>query len=90
VGEDKLSGSLSRVEGNNIGNYAYTAGDLNGGNNYTINSITGGQLTITACPLSVQADEESKIYGEVDPTFTYYFDGEYGLQFDDVMTGALT
>jgi outer membrane protein OmpA-like peptidoglycan-associated protein len=90
VGDDRLSGSLSRVEGNNVGNYAYTAGDLNGGNNYTISSITGGQLTITTCPLSVQADEESKIYGELDPTLGYYFDGDYGLQFDDVMTGALT
>ena len=90
VGDDKLSGSLSRVEGNNVGNYAYTAGDLNGGNNYTINAISGGQLTITACPLSVKANEDSKVYGEVDPTFTYYFDGEYGLQFDDVMTGSLT
>ena len=89
VGDDKLSGSLSRVEGNNVGNYAYTAGDLEGGNNYTITGISGGQLTITTCPLNVQADEDSKVYGEVDPTFTYYFTGLYGLQFDDEMTGSL-
>jgi outer membrane protein OmpA-like peptidoglycan-associated protein len=90
VGDDKLSGYLSRVQGNNIGNYAYTAGTLDGGNNYTISSISGGQLTITTCPLAVKADEESKIYGEEDPTLDYYFDGDYGLQFDDVMTGTLT
>jgi outer membrane protein OmpA-like peptidoglycan-associated protein len=90
VGQDRLSGSLSRVEGNNVGNYAYTAGTLDGGNNYIINSVTGGQLTITTCPLSVQADYNSKIYGELDPTLTYYFSGDYGLMFEDSMTGTLS
>ena len=89
VGNDRLSGQLSRVEGNNIGNYAYTRGTLDGGNNYTISSVSDGQLTITTCPLSVQADYESKIYGEADPALTYYFTGQYGLMFNDAMSGAL-
>ncbi|MCX6495930.1 MAG: MBG domain-containing protein, partial [Rhodoluna sp.] len=87
---DELSGSLSRVDGNNVGNYAYTAGTLDGGNNYIISSISGGQLTITSCPLYLEAEYQEKIYGEVDPTLSYNFVGDYGLMFSDSLTGAPT
>src|SRR5512140_1700679 len=38
--------------------------------NYTI-SYTAGTLTITAAPLMVTANNQSKAYGASDPTFTY-------------------
>ncbi|NBW73908.1 MAG: hemagglutination protein, partial [Microbacteriaceae bacterium] len=70
--------------------YNYTAGTLNGGDNYIISSISGGKLTITACPLIIQANDSEKVYGATDPTLSYYFDGEYGLVNGDTLTGSIT
>lgn len=87
---DTLSGSLARVSGNNIGEYAYTAGTLDGGDNYNISSISGGKLTITACPLVVRADDQEKIYGTADPTLSYYFAGDYSPVFGESLSGSLS
>ena len=89
VFDDILSGSLGRAAGDNIGNYAYTRGTLSGGNNYTIDSISG-KLTITTCPLAVYANYVEKVYGAVDPTIGYSFVGDYNLINGDTLTGALT
>ncbi|HIZ30042.1 MAG TPA: hypothetical protein H9813_02260, partial [Candidatus Fournierella merdipullorum] len=47
VGEDKLTGALSRAEGENVGEHAITQGTLAAGSNYTL-TFTGADLTITA------------------------------------------
>jgi outer membrane protein OmpA-like peptidoglycan-associated protein len=72
VGDDTLSGVLSRVAGENVGNYAISGvvdGDLANGNyDYTINN---GQLTINQRPLVLTADSLMKIYGAEDPALTW-------------------
>ena len=46
LGDDVLTGALTREEGENAGSYAITLGTLTAGDNYTI-SFTGAELTIT-------------------------------------------
>ncbi|NCA07458.1 MAG: hypothetical protein EBS85_01830 [Micrococcales bacterium] len=87
---DTLSGALSRTAGINLGDYAYNNGTLDGGNNYTLAPISGGKLTITTCPLDVWANDTRKMYGDVDPTFSYSFGGENRLINGDTLSGALT
>ena len=52
VGGDKLTGELSRAEGENVGDYAITQGTLAAGDNYTL-AFTGANLTITARPVTL-------------------------------------
>jgi hypothetical protein len=93
VGNDTLSGSLARAAGVNVGSYNYNNNGpdpLNGGNNYIVDSVSGGKLTITACGLDITANYQSKVYGEADPTLTYSFTGQYGLMDGDSLTGTLS
>ena len=53
VGEDKLTGALSRAEGKNVGEHAITQGTLTAGSNYTL-TFTGAKLTITARPVTLE------------------------------------
>ena len=53
VGEDKLTGELSRAEGENVGDYAITQGSLAAGSNYTL-TFTGANLAITAKPVALE------------------------------------
>ena len=71
-----LSGSLTRAAGESVagGPYAITQGTLAANGNYII-AFSGNALTITKAPLSVTADDKSKIYGATDPTFTATFTG---------------
>lgn len=48
-GTSVITGGLSRVAGENVGNYAIQQGSLAAGNNYTI-SYVGNQFTITKAP----------------------------------------
>lgn len=69
---DELSGTLSRVAGEDVGGYAITGtleGDL-ASNNYTV-TVDDGMLTITPRPLVISADDLAKIYGEEDPELTW-------------------
>ena len=52
VGKDKLTGELSRAEGENVGDYAITQGTLSAGSNYSIH-FTSANLTITARPVTL-------------------------------------
>jgi hypothetical protein len=81
-----LSGSLSRILGENVGKYAITQGSLSASSNYILN-FTGADLTISPATLNVVANSLSKIYGSVDPTLGYSVSG---LQFDDAATGVLS
>lgn len=84
-----MTGALSRVAGENVGDYAISQGTVAATNNYTI-SYTGANLTVTAAPLTVTADAKSKTYGESDPSLTYTPSGFVNGDTIAVMTGALS
>jgi MBG domain-containing protein len=86
VGGDTISGSLTRLVGENVGSYAINQGTLDAGSNYSI-SYTGADLSITAAPLTVTADAKSKTYGVADPALTYSSSGLVG---GDTISGSLT
>ena len=65
-----VTGSLSRVAGENVGIYAIQQGTLQAGQNYTID-FTGANLTISPATLIVKAETKRKVYSETDPILTY-------------------
>ncbi|TDS60145.1 MBG domain-containing protein, partial [Myroides indicus] len=84
-----LIGALSRTAGENVGTYPITPGDLSAGANYVID-FTGANFEITKATLTVIADDnQGKIYGEADPTFTYTVTGFQGSDDESILTGAL-
>jgi len=87
VGSDSFTGALSRTAGENVGSYAIRQGTLSAGSNYAI-SFTESDLAVTAKPIAVTADSQTKIYGSADPVLTYTF--STGLVGSDVFTGALS
>ncbi len=70
VGSDTVSGSLTRIPGEDVGVYAIEQGDFSAGSNYLI-TFTAGVFTIIAADIQVLADEVSKVYGEEDPALTF-------------------
>jgi len=90
---DTVVGALTRAPGQNVGTYAITQGTLaisdgNGGNNYNL-TFVGANLTITARPITITADPQSKVYGNADPALTYQITSG-SLAFSDTVVGALT
>src|SRR4029079_4571740 len=91
---DAFTGALSRDPGENVGAYAITQGSLaiadgNSGDNYDL-SFVSNDFSITKRAIEVTADAgQSKVYGDVDPTFTYAVTGG-ALQFSDAFTGAVS
>ena len=87
---EEFTGTLVRAAGENVDTYAITQGTLTAGDNYDL-SFTGADFTITPKTLVVVADEDqSKTYGEADPTFTFT---ATGFEFSDdanVFTGTLS
>ena len=67
---DAFTGALTRPSGEAVGSYAITQGSLALNANYLLTYI-GANLTITARPITVTADAQSKVYGDPDPAFTY-------------------
>jgi lipopolysaccharide export system protein LptA len=67
---DSFSGSLARDAGGDVGQYDITQGTLALNSNYSL-SYVGAKLTITARPVTVTADAQSKTYGDGDPALTY-------------------
>ncbi len=65
--------STSAVQSSKAGNYAIT---LSGGSdvNYKF-SFTNGTLTITKAPVTIIADDKTRIYGSSNPTFTLSYVG---------------
>ena len=85
---DSFTGALSRVSGEDIGNYAINQGSLSAGSKYLV-TFVGANFTITAKPITVTADaSQAKVYGENDPTFTYTVSP--ALVSGDSFTGSLT
>ncbi|MBP6181431.1 MBG domain-containing protein [Flavobacterium sp.] len=88
VSGDSFMGALTRVAGENIGNYAITQGSLSAGSNYTI-SYVSKDFAITAKPITVTATaSQTKVYGTTDPVFAYSV--LPSLVSGDSFTGALT
>ncbi len=87
--ESIISGTLIRELGEDVGTYAIELGTLSAGDNYVID-YTGANLEITPATLTVVAHDQTKVYGEADPEFTYT---AMEFAFDDdesIFTGALT
>ncbi len=84
---DKISGSISRVAGENAGNYDIRS-NLNLGMNYTI-IFTKGIFTINPIEIVVKTENYSKIYGQMDPAFTYTI-VEGKLINGDILYGNIT
>lgn len=68
--EDVLSGNMQRQNGEQIGTYSINQGTLQISNNYNP-SFNQGTLTILPRPITVKANNTSKIYGQNDPALTY-------------------
>ncbi|MBT9491676.1 MAG: filamentous hemagglutinin N-terminal domain-containing protein [Paucibacter sp.] len=87
LGEDTLTGGLTRAVGSNVGSYAIDASAL-ANSNYAV-TARNGALTIDARPISVSADAKSKLYGDVDPALTWQISSG-NLVGDDALTGSLS
>ncbi len=85
IGNDKLSGSLSRNSGENVGTYEIQQGSLSAGTNYTL-QFNSAQLEITPAPLTIVAESKQKLYGTPDPELTYTVSG---LKNHDQLSGVL-
>jgi len=85
VGSDVLTGTLSRAVGEIVGTYAISLGTL-ANPNYAI-TFVGANLVITAKPITVTANAQTKVYGSTDPTLTYTATGLVGT---DVLTCSLS
>jgi len=68
VGNDTFSGSVTRLAGEDVGNYAINQGTVDNAN-YAI-TWTSNDLSITPRAITLQADVASKVYGDVDPTLS--------------------
>src|SRR5262249_41224597 len=82
-----LSGLLTRAPGANVGSYAICQGGLTSPLGYLIN-FTPGSFQITPRPLTVTADNLSKVFGNLDPALTYSVTG--GVIGSDPLSGAPT
>lgn len=65
-----LRGSVSRVTGEDVGEYAINQGTLSAGENYDM-TFVGGTLHVFAQELVVKICDKTKYYGEEDPIFDY-------------------
>ncbi|RYD95790.1 MAG: hypothetical protein EOP54_15185, partial [Sphingobacteriales bacterium] len=61
IGNDGVTGVLTRAIGENVGDYVINIGSLNAGGNYTIN-YTPSNLTIAKKALSIAANNQFKTY----------------------------
>ncbi len=87
IGDDELSGALSRDAGESVGDYPITPGTLGAGPNYEV-TVVGGTLTIAPRQITVTADDVSRTYGDIDPSLTWQIT-EGSLVFDDTLGGTL-
>jgi gliding motility-associated-like protein len=86
IGTDTFTGTLDRVAGENIGNYAIGQGTLALNSNYILNYATA-DFSITKKTVNVTATVKTKEYGTADPALTYTFSP--ALIGTDTFTGDL-
>jgi len=68
VGNDAINYTLSRTEGENVGEYVITV-TLGDNPNYDV-TVAGAKLTIIKKAVTLTADDKSKTYGDNDPALT--------------------
>nr|WP_321357917.1 MBG domain-containing protein [uncultured Draconibacterium sp.] len=85
---DFFTGYLNRLPGKNVGYYAIYQGSLSAGPNYALTFVSN-DFEIRHREMFIEVDrEQQKVYGDNDPTFTYF---EPQLYFpDDSFTGSLS
>ena len=77
VGTDAFTGGLARQAGENVGTYAISRGSLALSSNYAL-SFVGANLTITQAPLTIKADDKTRLLGAANPTLTGTITGTKG------------
>ena len=88
-GTDVITGSMSRISGENVGSYAYTMGTLTAGSNYSLSMTVAPGFSITPKSILVTAVAgQTKIYGASDPASLTYTLAP-SLQGTDVITGSM-
>jgi outer membrane protein OmpA-like peptidoglycan-associated protein len=89
VGNDTLTGSLTRAAGNTVGEYTINQGTVTNTNNtnYDI-TYTTAKLTINPKPITVTAEAKIKTYGDNDPALTFTT-AVGALENNDTLAGAL-
>lgn len=90
VNGDQLTGALATTAGTTtgVGDAAITQGTLAAGANYAVTFNTG-ILRITPRPITITADNLSKLLGLRDPALSFVVSGA-GLVNGDQLSGALT
>ncbi len=73
-GKDAITGSPSRQQGENVGDYAIQQGTLTAGDNYALDFVPG-TLSITKAKLTVTTNDDHRTYGEANPGFSASYDG---------------
>lgn len=70
--------------------YAVTVnqGTLSAGSGYALSFVGAGTLTVTARPITVTADAQSRVYGDANPTLAWTVGGS-GLVNGDTLSGSL-
>ncbi len=88
VGTDSFTGALTRVAGENVGDYDILQGTLALSSNYNLTFVEG-TFTISTRSITVTADDKGKTYGEADPGLTCQITSG-SLAFTDAFSGTLT
>jgi hypothetical protein len=88
VSGDSFTGTLTRAPGENVGTYAIQQGTVALNSNYSLTYVPAN-LTITERPITATADAKTKVYGSLDPAFTYQVTSGT-LVSGDSFAGALT
>jgi hypothetical protein len=87
VGADELAGAPVRGPGEDRGDYTIELGTIDAGDNYVIDSVDEGTLTITVRSLELTADPQSMTYGDTPPANTVSITGG-SLADGDSLSGA--
>ncbi len=87
INEEDFFGRARREFGENVGDYVIEVGTLSTTENYTF-SYTCGILKILPRPITITASPAEKVYGEVDPVFSYSIT-EGSIVNGDELVGAI-
>ncbi len=79
IGDDMFSGAIDRDGGEDVGAYLINQNTLSAGANYDL-SLQSNTLTINKKDLVVSVDDQERKYGDINPEFTYSYEG---FAFDD-------
>jgi hypothetical protein len=74
VGSDSVTGTLTRVMGENVGTYAIQKGSLGASANYVLTYVPA-DLTISKKDLTVAADNQARVFGGANPPLTASYAG---------------